>query len=81
MTMQHLTITEIQTPAGSTFANAYRRVTHYFSHRAEEARLAKEVEALQALDSHMLSDIGLKGFQQLPIEEQKRVLVEAIMQS
>jgi hypothetical protein len=40
--------------------------------------MAKQIELLSVLDSHMLSDIGMKGFNGLAPEQQESLLLDTI---
>ena len=40
--------------------------------------MAKQIKLLSVLDSHMLSDIGMKGFNWLTPDQQESLLLDAI---
>ena len=40
-----------------------------------------QIELLSVLDSHMLSDIGMKGFNRLATDQQESLLLDAIKQA
>lgn len=55
-----------------------RAATQYLEHRAEKARLASDMKLLLAMDSHMLNDIGLPGFNRLAPAQQQSLLRDTI---
>ena len=40
--------------------------------------MAKQIALLSVLDSHMLSDIGMKGFNRLAPDQQENLLLDAL---
>jgi hypothetical protein len=60
------------------FSGIARAATQYLEHRALKARLASDMKLLLAMDSHMLNDIGMKGFNRLAPDQQESALLDAI---
>jgi hypothetical protein len=71
-------ITNFSTPAVGTFSRIFRALNQYRAVKSQKARLAKHVELLSGLDSHMLNDIGMKGFNGLAPAQQETVLLDTI---
>jgi hypothetical protein len=80
MTTIHLPLNSCITPMGATFSRISRALSQYRAAKSQKAYVAKQIELLAALDSHMLSDIGLKGFNQLAIDQKENLLLDAIKQ-
>ena len=59
------------------FSSLARAATQYLEHRTQKARLASDMKLLLAMDSHMLNDIGLPGFNRLAPAQQESVLLDA----
>ena len=78
MTTLHSPIATFTTPMGETFNRISRALSQYQAVRSRKAFVAKHVELLSALDSHMLNDIGMKGFIGLAPAEQESVLLDTI---
>jgi uncharacterized protein YjiS (DUF1127 family) len=71
-------ITTFTTPVSETFANISRATINYFEKRAQKSRLAHDMKLLQTMDTHMLKDIGLTGFNRLAQAEQESLLLETL---
>ena len=71
-------ITTFTTPISGAFSRISRAFYEYRIAKSQEARVTKHVKLLSVLDSHMLNDIGMKGFNQLAPVEQESVLLETI---
>ena len=71
-------ITDFTTPAIEAFARISSSLDKYRVAKAQKARVAKHAKMLAELDTHMLNDIGLKGFDRLGAEEQASLLLDAI---
>jgi hypothetical protein len=78
MTTLHSPITNFSLPAVETFSRIFRALNQYRAVKSQKARLAKHVELLSGLDSHMLNDIGMKGFNRLAPAQQEIVLLDTI---
>ena len=55
--------------------------TQYLEYRTRKERLANDMKLLLAMDSHMLNDIGLPGFNRLTPAQQKSLLLDTIWQA
>ena len=62
-------------------SNHHGALNQYRAAKLQKACVAKQIELLSVLDSHMLSDIGMKGFNRLAPEQQESLLLEAIRQA
>jgi hypothetical protein len=71
-------ITNFTTPMSGTFTRISQAISQYRAVNSQKARVAKHVELLSGLDSHMLNDIGMKGFNQLAPTQQECVLLDVI---
>jgi hypothetical protein len=71
-------ITTFTTPMGETFSRISRTLNQYRAAKSRKVCVAKHVKLLSVLDSHMLKDIGMKGFNQLAPVEQESVLLNTI---
>ena len=71
-------ITNFSTPMSGTFSRISRVLKQYRAVRFQKACVAKHVKLLSVLDSHMLSDIGMKGFNRLAPDQQQNLLLDAI---
>jgi hypothetical protein len=78
MTTLHSPIATFTIPMSGTFNRISRALDQYRAARSQNARVTKHVELLSVLDSHMLNDIGLKGFNRLAPDQQESVLLDAI---
>ena len=78
MTTLQSSITTFTTPMSGTFNRISHALNQYRAARSQKARVAKHVEMLSVLDSHMLNDIGMKGFNRLAPDQQESVLLVAI---
>ena len=65
-------------PMSATFNRISRALNQYRAAKSRKAYVAKQIELLSVLDSHMLSDIGMKGFNRLAPDEQESLLLNAI---
>ena len=65
----------------ATFSRISRALCQYRAAKSQKAYLAKQIELLSVLDSHMLSDIGMKGFNRLATDQQESLLLDAIKQA
>ena len=78
MTTIHSRITSFTMPLSATFSRIFSALNQYQAAKFQKACVAKQIALLSALDSHMLSDIGMKGFNRLAPEQQESLLLEAI---
>lgn len=78
MATHHSTLAAFTKPFSAPFSSIARAATQYLEHRAEKARLANDLKLLLALDSHMLDDIGLPGFNRLAPAQQVSLLHDTI---
>jgi hypothetical protein len=78
MTTHHSTHAAITKPLSGLFSNIARAATQYLEHRTQKARLASEMKLLLAMDSHMLNDIGLPGFNRLSPAQQESLLLDTM---
>lgn len=78
MTMIHSPITSFTMPMSATFSRISRALYQYRAAKSQKASVAKQIELLSVLDSHMLSDIGMKGFNRLAPDQQESLLRDAI---
>ena len=78
MTTHHSTDAAITKPLSRSFSNIARAATQYLELRTQKARLASDMKLLLAMDSHMLNDIGLPGFNRLTPAQQKSLLLDTI---
>jgi hypothetical protein len=78
MTTLFSPITNFSTPAVETFSKISRALNQYRAVKSQKARLSKHVELLSGLDSHMLNDIGMKGFNRLAPAQQEIMLLDVI---
>ena len=78
MTTFQSSITTFAAPMSGTFNRVSRALSEYQAVRSRKAFVAKHVELLSALDSHMLNDIGMKGFIELAPAQQESVLLDTI---
>ena len=78
MTTLHSPISTFTTPVSETSNRISRALNQYCAARSEKVRVAKHVKLLSVLDSHMLNDIGMKGFNRLAPEQQESLLLDAI---
>jgi hypothetical protein len=81
MTTLHSPITSFTMPMSGTFSRISRAISQYRAVKSQKACVAKHVELLSGLDSHMLNDIGMKGFNQLAPIQQECVLLDTIKHS
>ena len=81
MTTHHSTVAAITKPLSGSFSNIARAATQYLKHRTQKARLVSDMKLLLAMDSHMLNDIGLPGFNRLTPTQQKSLLLDTIWQA
>ena len=81
MTTIHSPITSFTTPMSATFSRIFRALSQYRAAKSQKAYVAKQIELLSVLDSHMLSDIGMKGFNRLATDQQESLLLDAIKQA
>ena len=65
-------------PMSATFSRFSRALSQYRAAKSQKTYVAKQIELLSTLDSHMLSDIGLKGFNRLAAEQQESLLLDAL---
>ncbi len=63
----------LQAPLGLSLSG----ISQFLKRRAEQARLARQLQELQNFDQHMLQDIGLKGFEHATPEARISMLAEA----
>ncbi len=80
MTTIHSPIISFTMPMSTIFSRISRALSQYRAAKSQKAYLAKQIELLSELDSHMLSDIGMKGFNRLPTDQQESLLLDAIKQ-
>ena len=78
MTMLISPIADFAIPAIEAFARISGSLNKYRAAKAQKARVAKHAKMLAELDTHMLNDIGLKGFNRLGAEEQESLLLNTI---
>ena len=78
MTTIHSPITSFTMPMSATFSRISRAFNQYLTAKSQKAWLVKQIELLSVLDSHMLSDIGMKGFNRLAPDQQENLLLDAI---
>lgn len=78
MTTIHSPITSFTMPMSATFNRISGALNQYRAVKSQKACMAKQIALLSVLDSHMLSDIGMKGFNRLAPEQQESLLLEAI---
>ena len=78
MTTLHSPIATFTIPMSGTFNRISRALDQYRAARSQNARVTKHVALLSVLDSHMLNDIGMKGFNRLSPAEQEGLLLDAI---
>jgi hypothetical protein len=71
-------ITTFTTPMNETFNRISHALNQYLAVKCQKACVAKHVKLLSVLDSHMLNDIGMKGFNQLAPDKQESVLLDTI---
>ena len=71
-------ITNFSTPMSGTFNRISHALNQYRVVKSQKACVAKHVKLLSVLDSHMLNDIGMKGFNRLAPAQQESVLLDAI---
>ena len=81
MTTIHSPVTFFTMPMSATFSRISRSLNQYRATKSQKACVAKQIELLSVLDSHMLSDIGMKGFNRLAPEQQESLLLDAIKQA
>ena len=81
MTTIHSPITSFTMPMSATFSRIFRAFNLNRAAKSQKACVAKQIELLSVLDSHMLSDIGMKGFNRLAPEQQESLLLDAIKQA
>ncbi len=62
----------------ATFSRISRALSQYQAAKSQKAYVAKQIALLSVLDSHMLSDIGMKGFNRLAPDQQESLLRDAI---
>ena len=60
------------------FSSIARTATQYLEHRAQKARLANDMKQVLVMDSHLLNDIGLPGFNRLAPSQQESLLLDTI---
>ena len=65
----------------ATFSRISRALSQYRAAKSQKAYVAKQIKLLSVLDSHMLSDIGMKGFHRLAPDQQESLLLDAIKQA
>ena len=65
-------------PMSATFNRISRALNQYLTAKSQKACVARQIELLSVLDSHMLSDIGMKGFHRLAPEQQESLLLDAL---
>ena len=70
-------ITTFTRPMSETFNRIYHALNQYRAVKSQKACVSKHVKLLSVLDSHMLNDIGMKGFNQLAPDKQESVLLDA----
>ena len=70
-----LPLATLNSPISETFTRA---TIKFFEKRVEKNRLAHVVKLLQTMDTHMLNDIGLKGFNRMAQAEQENLLLETL---
>ena len=75
MTTHHSTTA---TSFNRIFSSLARATTLYLEYRAQKARMANDMKLLLAMDSHLLNDIGLKGFNRLAPAQQESLLLGTI---
>jgi hypothetical protein len=75
MTTHHSTTAR---PFSVIFSSVARATAQFFEYRAQKARLASDMKLLLAMDSHMLNDIGLPGFNRLAPAQQESLLRDTI---
>ncbi len=78
MTTIHSPITSFTMPMSATFSRISRALNQYRAAKSQKACVAKQIELLSVLDSHMLSDIGMKGFNRLAPDQQENLLLDAL---
>jgi len=78
MTTIHSPINSFTMPMSATFNRISRALNQYRAAKSQKAYVAKQIELLSVLDSHMLSDIGMKGFNRLAPDQQEGLLLDAI---
>ena len=78
MTTIHSPINSFTMPMSATFNRISRALKQYRAAKSQKAYVAKQIELLSVLDSHMLSDIGMKGFNRLAPDQQESLLLDAI---
>ena len=67
-------------PMRATFSGISRTLSQYWAAKSDKASMARQIKMLSAMDSHMLSDIGMKGFNRLAPDQQESLLLDAIKQ-
>ena len=70
-----LPLATLNSPISETFTRA---TIKFFEKRAEKTRLAHVVKSLRTMDTHMLNDIGLKGFNRMAQAEQENLFLETL---
>jgi hypothetical protein len=55
-------------------------INQFLGRRAEQAKMARQMEEFQSFDPHMLEDVGLKGFEHATEDEKKRMLALVLQQ-
>ena len=78
MTMFISPIADFAVPAIEAFARISSCLEKYRAAKAQKARVAKHAKMLAELDTHLLNDIGLRGFNRLAVEEQENLLLQTI---
>ena len=65
-------------PMSATFSRISHALNQYRAAKSQKTCMAKQIELLSVLDSHMLSDIGMKSFHRLTPEQQESLLLDAL---
>ena len=78
MTTHISSFADFANPAIEAFTRLSSSFKKYRAAKAQKIRVAKHARMFADLDTHMLNDIGLKGFNRLGADEQERLLLNTI---
>ena len=78
MTTIHSPITSFTMPMSAAFSRISHALNQYRAAKSQKARVAKHAKMLAVLDTHMLNDVGMKGFNRLAPEQQESLLLDAL---
>lgn len=81
MGTHHSTIARLTTPLSGALAKISHTTVQHFEARARQARLARDLGTLSALDHYTLINIGMQSFHQLSPTQQEVALVEKVRQT